>query len=173
MSDDDLKTILKELENDETLSSLNETTSADKLDINDETVNDYILQKVGTLIENGIQTVESIQQVIASGFEPEELQAFSGLISSITNAADTLNRINIQNKKSKTAKELKQMDIDNKTKLPEGRGGNTNVLIATREEVIERFLEKNKKYINAEATEATDITEDIEEEKEEQPSENE
>ena len=80
---DDLDKILDELKNDDSVSSLNETASAEKLDINDENVNDYIMQKVGKLIESGIETVETIQQTIASGFEPEELQAFSGLIASV------------------------------------------------------------------------------------------
>ena len=34
-----------------------------------------------------------------------------------------------------------------------GNGGTTNVLIATREEVIEKFLNKNKKQIEADYTE--------------------
>ena len=153
---DDLDQILEELKNDSSISSLSDQPSAQRLDVDDSNINDYIIQKVGKLIESGIETVETIQQTIASGFEPEELQAFSGLIASVTNAAETLNKINIQNKKAKASKEIKQMEIESKQKqLGDGGSGKTtnNVLIATREEVIERFLEKNEKYIAAEATE--------------------
>lgn len=147
---DDLDKILEELKNDDSITSLNQSVSTEKLNVNDENINDYIIQRVGRLIESGIETVETIQQTRASGFEAEELQAFSGLISSVVNAAETLNKINIQNKKAKASKELKEMELEAKRQfLPSIKGGNTNVLIATREEVLERFLDKNKKYLES------------------------
>lgn len=154
---DELEDILEELKNDDSISTLNDQPSAEKLDINDENVNDYIMQKVGRLIESGLDTVEAIQQTIASGFEPEELQAFSGLMTAITNAANTLNKINVENKKAKNAKELKNIDIEAKKELGNGetKGGNTNVLIATREEIMKQFLNNNKKILDAEYTEET------------------
>ena len=160
---DDLDQILDELKNDDSITSLNETPSAEKLDISDDNVNDYIMQKVGKLIESGIETVEAIQQTIASGFEPEELQAFSGLINSVTSAAETLNKINIQNKKAEASKEIKKMEIDSKQKqLSDGGGGGTttnNVLIATREEIVAQFLDKNKDVIEGEIIESEEDNE--------------
>jgi len=154
MADEELDQILDELKNDESMSTLNEESSAEKLDINDDNVNEYVMQKVGRLVESGIETVEAIQQTIASGFEAEELQAFSGLLASVTKAAETLNKINIQNKKAETAKELKELDMKNRKALSGAHGGGTtNVLVATREEVIEKFLNKNKKAIEADFTE--------------------
>ena len=159
--DNELDQILEELKNDESISSLSEAPSAERLNITDDNVNDYVMQKVGRLIESGIETVEAIQQTIASGFEAEELQAFSGLLGAVTSAAETLNKINIQNKKAEAAKEIKEMDIEGKKQLGVGRrsGGNTNVLIATREEVIERFLNNNKKLIEAEIVEHESLDE--------------
>ena len=147
MPDEDLDKILEDLKNEECTSTLNKQPSAKKLSLDDDNINNYIIQKVSTLIDSGIETVEAIQQTIASGFEAEELIAFSGLITSVARAADTLNKINIQNKKSKTLKELKQLDLANDKSLSSGRG-NTNILIATREEIIDKFLEKNKNIIN-------------------------
>lgn len=152
---DDLDKILDDLKNDNSISTLNEEPEQKRLDINDDNLGDYVMQKVGTLVESGIEAVQSIQQTIASGFQPEELAAFNGLISAVTSAADTLNKIHIQHLKQKAAKELKQMDIAAKKQLSDSNpnGGNTNVLIATREEIIERFLKDNKKVINAEFSE--------------------
>ena len=62
MSDDDLDQILEELKNDNSMSTLSEEPSAEKLDITDENVNDYVMQKVGRLVESGIETIEAIQQ---------------------------------------------------------------------------------------------------------------
>ena len=152
MPDEELDQILEDLKNDDSISTLNETPSAERIDISDDNVNDFIMQKVGRLVESGIETVEAIQQTIASGFEAEELNAFSGLLASVTHAADVLNKINIQNKKAAAAKEIKEMDISSKKQLSAGNQGGTtnNVLIATREEVIERFLEQNQEVIEAE-----------------------
>jgi ABC-type histidine transport system ATPase subunit len=145
MSEDkELEQILEDLKSDESITSLNESPSAERIDINDDNVNDYVMQKVGKLVESGIETVEALQQTIASGFEADELNAFSTLLASVTHAADTLNKINLQNKKEKAARELKMLDVEAKKELGPGQGpnGNTNILIATREEVIERFLDK-------------------------------
>lgn len=149
MPEENLETILEELNKDKSIKNLKDSPEPSEV-INDDNVNDYLMKKIGKLIETGLETVEAIQNTINSGFEADELIAFSGLISSVTNAADTLNKINLQNKKSKTAKELKQMEVDAKLKLPKG-SGNTNVLIATREEVIERFLNKHKPDIEPSA----------------------
>ena len=111
---------------------------------------------MGKLVEEGIETIEAIQQTVITGFEPDELQAYSGLLMSVVKAADTLNKINLQNKKDKTSKELKQMDIDKKQLSP-AKGGNTNILVATREEIIERFLDNNKKAIEADVTDVEDV----------------
>lgn len=163
MPDDELDQILEELQNDDSITSLNESPSAERLDINDENVNDYVMQKVGRLVESGIETVEAIQQTIASGFSADELSAFSGLLTSITHAADTLNKINLQNKKAAASKEIKEMDIKAKKELPaaggNGKVGDTNILIATREEIIEQFLDKNQKVIEADVEEEEDLDE--------------
>ena len=65
----------------------------------------------------------------------------------------------IQNKKAASSKEIKELDIEAKKQLGSGsnKTGNTNILIATREEVIERFLDKNKKYIEAGIVEPTSL----------------
>lgn len=153
---DELDDILKELQNDDSMSTMNEPVSAERLDINDDNLNNYVMQKIGRLIESGIETVEGIQQTISTGLEADELTAFASLLTSVTRAADTLNKINIQNKRAKAAKEIKEMEIEGKKQLGSGSGGGTtnNVLIATREEVIERFLEKNQKVLEAETTES-------------------
>jgi len=164
MPDEDLDKILEDLKNDQSIASLADQPQQDRIDVDKDNINDYVIQKVARLIETGIETVESIKQTIASGFEVDELQAFSALIGAVTSAADTLNKINLQQMKAKSAKQLKKMDIASKKQLGNGggHGGNTNVLIATREEVIERFLNNKKEFLEADFT-----TEEPEVEKEE------
>ena len=161
MAENELDDILEELKNDKTLSTLREPPSAEKLSISDDNVNDYIMQKIGGLIETGIETVNAIRGTISSGFEAEELSAFSSLIASITNAAEVINKINIQNKKAKSSKEIKQLELESKKQLGGmSKRGDTNILIATREEIVNQFLENNKKYIDTTATEHTENNDD-------------
>jgi len=152
MSDSDLDKILDELKTDDSVASLADNEPEERLDINDENINEYIMQNVGKLVQSGLEMVQSIQQTINSGFEADELNAFSGLLGAVTKAADTLNKINIQNKRAKTAKELKQLDLGKQRELGNGSVTN-NVLIATREEIMEQFLKNNKKSIEAEIIE--------------------
>ena len=125
-------------------------------DINDDNVNEWILKKAGQLVENGMDAVEALKQVILSSGDPGEVSAYSEMFRSVVGALDTITKINVQNKKSKTAKELKEMDIEAKKQLPERPKGDTNILIATREEIIKNFLDKGKEVIDAEYSEEED-----------------
>lgn len=147
---DNLDELLDQLKNDTTLNQTVTSVKAE-LDLNDENVNEYILKKVGKLIEGGVDTIEALRESVLASCEPSELEAYSELFRAVTGAADVLNKINVQNKKNKSAKELKKMDIQARAELPASRtSGDTNILIAPREEIIKKFLEDNKKVINAE-----------------------
>jgi len=138
---DDLDELFEELKTDESLTSLTKTQSADKINVNDDSINDFIMQKAGKLVEDGVDTIDAIKQTVLTSFEPDELAAYSDLIKSVVKAIDTMNKINLQNKKDKSAREIKKMDIELKKELPAAQGGNTNILVATREEIIQGFLE--------------------------------
>jgi len=117
-------------------------------DINDSNINEYVIEKASKLVEGGVGTVEALKEAILTGCDAREIESFSELFKAVTGAVDTLNKINIQNKKSKTAKELKEIDNTQK-QLEEPKSNNTNILIATREEIIRGFFDKNEKVINA------------------------
>ena len=113
--------------------------------ITEDNINDYILQKTGTLIDAGLGAVSDLKDFIVQGQNPDEIAALSELISSTTKAIEALNKINLQNKKAKTDKELKVMDIDGKKSVAGMLPGNnitnnTNVLVASREEIFKQLL---------------------------------
>jgi 50S ribosomal subunit-associated GTPase HflX len=163
---EELDVLLDNLKNDTTISTLMEqNTAVIKEPVTDDNINSYVMKKISKLIDDGMVTIESIQQDIISSstYESEQLEAFSNLFKSVVKAADTLNKINLQNKKDKSLKELKQMDIQMKKEFPDS-GGNTNILIATREEIIKTFL----KDVNDTDKSTIDVTDY----KEEQTNEN-
>lgn len=113
--------------------------------ITEENINDYILQKTGNLIDAGLGAVSDLKDFIVQGQNPDEIAALSELISSTTKAIEALNRINLQNKKAKTDKELKTMDIEGKKQvagmLPNNNITNNTVnLVASREEIFKQIL---------------------------------
>jgi hypothetical protein len=112
--------------------------------ITEDNINDYILQKTGTLIDAGLGAVSDLKDFVVQGQNPDEIAALSELISSTTKAIEALNRINLQNKKAKTDKELKTMDIEGKKaiagSLPGNVTNNTVNLVASREEIFKQLL---------------------------------
>lgn len=113
--------------------------------VTEDNINDYILQKTGNLIDAGLGAVSDLKDFVVQGQNPDEIAALSELISSTTKAIEALNRINLQNKKAKTDKELKTMDIEGKKAIAGSLPGanitnNTVNLVASREEIFKQLL---------------------------------
>ena len=119
--------------------------------VNDDNINDYILKKTATLIDTGLGAVQDLKDFVIQGQNPDEIAALSELISSTTKAIEALNRINLQNKKAATDKELKIMDLQNRKEvagmLPGNVTNNTNVLVASREEIFKQLLDSAETII--------------------------
>jgi hypothetical protein len=113
--------------------------------ITEDNINDYILQKTGTLIDAGLGAVSDLKDFVVQGQNPDEIAALSELISSTTKAIEALNKINLQNKKARIDKELKAIDIEGRKSIASSLPGNnitnnTNVLVASREEIFKQLL---------------------------------
>lgn len=105
--------------------------------VTDENVNDYIYQKSTELVENSLATINALQQTVAQGAVPEEINALTSLITATTKALDTLNKINLQNKQIKASTANKKLELEARKDIASKRlPPTTNVLIATREEVM-------------------------------------
>ena len=102
-------------------------------DINDDNINDYIIRKNTEVIESALQAVAKIQGSIINGQLPEEINALSSLINASVKAIDSLNKINLQNKQAKNNIEMKKLDV---TAAKNTKPATTNVLIATRDQIM-------------------------------------
>jgi hypothetical protein len=114
--------------------------------ITEDNINEYILQKTGTLIDAGLGAVSDLKDFIVQGQNPDEIAALSELISSTTKAIEALNKINLQNKKARIDKELKAIDIEGKKQVAGMLPGNntinnTNLLVASREEIFKKLIQ--------------------------------
>jgi hypothetical protein len=146
--DESIDTLLEEL------SSFNYSSVKpqikENINITEDNISDYVLKKTGSLIEAGLGAVEDLKEYIVQGQNPDEIAALSELISSTTKAIESLNRINLYNKKTKHDKELKKIDIEGKKEIASLVPGNNitnnnNIIVASRAEILERLFQESSK----------------------------
>jgi hypothetical protein len=149
---DDLNDLVNELRTTKSLTGLmtppkSITTIPEKID--ETNVDDFIFRKSSQLIQQGVDTIESLKGSVLSGAKAEEIEAYSKLMTSVASSIEILNKVNLQKRKEKAAKELKQMDLDASRKLLDKFDGNnttiksqTNIIVATRDEIMKALVEK-------------------------------
>ena len=120
---DDIDHLIEELKKDHVISNAAIPAKSDPI-LTAENIEAFILEKASKLINR---------------VNPAEISSYAEVINATNSAIETLNKINLQTKKTKTAILLKEMDHKNQQSLPFG-GGNNNVFIATREDVIKNLL---------------------------------
>lgn len=111
--------------------------------LTDDNVSEYVYKKSAELVESTLSAVQNLKDTVLCGSDPREVAALSQLINSATKALDQLNKINIQNKQSKTNIEMKKLELaanSSKPQLP----NTTNVLIATRDEIMSQIFNPTK-----------------------------
>jgi hypothetical protein len=93
-----------------------------------------------------------LQKLTVATGDPEMMAGLASLIAASTGAIETVNKMHIQNKKFEDAKELKKLDLEGKKEIQRLKNdgylnlpaGNTNILVATREEIIAQLTGKAK-----------------------------
>jgi hypothetical protein len=147
-NDSEIDSIIQELKSDEISSStIKENLVVNQEIITDENVGDYVYKKSTELVESTLGAVQSLKDTVLTGSDPKEIAALSQLINSATKALDQLNKINIQNKTNKANFEIKKMEIESNASRPV-LPNTTNVLIATRDEVMKQLFDKPVKKQN-------------------------
>jgi hypothetical protein len=140
----EIDSIIQELKADEVVKIKESKDIENNTEVNDENVGEYVYKKSAELVESTLGAVQNLKDTVLTGSDPKEIAALSQLINSATKALDQLNKINIQNKVNKSNKEIKQMEIEsnaNRPMLP----NTTNVLIATRDEIMKQMFDKPSK----------------------------
>lgn len=110
-------------------------------EVDESNLNNWIIEKVATLVQQGMDISEELKRAILCGGGVEELEAYSNLLKSVASTAEVINKLNIQNKKDKSAKELQKMKTEQKKELTEGGGKGDTYIISTREEILNKLIE--------------------------------
>jgi len=114
-------------------------------EINFDSIEDFVLKSSEELINAGLDSIGEIRDLIVQGQNPDEIESLASLINSTTGAIEILNKNVLLKKKNESAKELKTIDIENRkdTNISNTTVNNTNVLVASRDEIFKRFLNDN------------------------------
>jgi hypothetical protein len=146
-NDNEIDSIIAELKAEAAPATPKIPEKVETPELTDENVSDYVYQKSAELVESTLGAVQSLKDTVLTGSDPKEIAALSQLINSATKALDQLNKINIQNKQSKNNLEVKKMEIAanaGKPALPP----TTNIMIATRDQVMAQLFDKPSKKSN-------------------------
>jgi hypothetical protein len=141
---DDIITQLKD-DSINTQSNVLSTTNKKKeepKDLTDDNVNDYVYKKSSELVESTLGAIQSFRDNILAGSDPKEISALSQLINSASKALDQLNKINLQNKQTKSNLELKKLELESNSHLSKLIPQTNNIVIATRDEIMQKMFDK-------------------------------
>ena len=113
---------------------------SERFNISKDEVEDFIIQKSSKLIQDSLELIDNMKEVVHHMPEAENVSSLAELIKASTGAIDTLNKLVVQDKKSNTTIKAKQLDIDSKKELQSA--DQQHALMLSREEVLERLLQK-------------------------------
>ncbi len=134
----------------------NNNTAAEEIKVEvpktDAELQDFVLKNSAKLAELSIKSVQELQKVTVATGDPEQMASLASLIAAGAGAIETINKIHLQNKKADAAKDVKKLEIEGKKEIQKLKNdgylnlpqNNTNVLIATREEIIAQLTGKAK-----------------------------
>lgn len=132
----------------------------------DAEMHEFILKQSAQLAALSIKSVQELQKVTVATGDPEQMASLASLIAAGTGAIETINKINIQNKKTEAAKDIKKLELEGKKEIQRLKNdgylnlpqGNTNILVATREEIIGQLTGKAKAKVANNSTEVIELS---------------
>jgi hypothetical protein len=115
------------------------------VEVTEDNITEFVIKSSEELINTGLETVADLKEYIIQGQNPDEIDALANLINSTTGAIEALNKMALLKKKNEAAKELKVLELENRKEiarlLPQSNiVNNTNVVVASREEVLKKLI---------------------------------
>lgn len=125
--------------------------------VKEEDLGDYIIKKTTTLVDQTMSAFKDIKNIAVASNDPDTISALADLVKAANSAIDSLNKINMQNKKLKSAKEVAAIYAAAKAKEDKQPSSTNIITIGSREEVLKILDQAKQKSsaIDAEYTEQT------------------
>lgn len=131
---DDVKTLLDQLK--DTTKATNEVVKQEFV-LEKKDLEQFVLNNTGRLIQDSMETIDSIKQYIVNAPESEDVHSLAELYKASTGAIEALNKILLQQQKTEAQITVKTMDIQSKQALADKRDDKSTF---TREEIMEQLL---------------------------------
>ena len=112
--DDGVKTLIDQLKEN---NQLVKKVSNSGFELEKDDLEQFILNNTGKLIQDSMETIDTIKQYVVSAPEPEDVHSLAELYKASTSAIEALNKILLQQQKSNTQVAIKTMDIQSKQQL--------------------------------------------------------
>jgi hypothetical protein len=134
MDKQDVKSLLEQLKDSTKMAKQvqKEPFVLDKKDLEQ-----FVLNNTGRLIQDSMQTIDSIKEYIISAPEPEDVHSLAELYKASTGAIEALNKILIQQQRADAQITVKTMDIQSKQALANSKEEKSTF---TREEIMEQLF---------------------------------
>ena len=110
-------------------------------------IESLIVDSSSKLVKGSVDAIEDLRKLVLTAPNAEDVEALSKLIAASAAAIESLNKVYIVNRKVQVAKELKQLDVENKQKMQQ-----TDIqgkLLINREELLKQML-NDAKIVDAE-----------------------
>lgn len=111
-----------------------------------EELEQFILNRSSVLIDQSMEVINNLKNYIQAGADSKEILAFAEVVKASSSALEALNKIYVSNEKSKTATNLKQMDINARVSI--ANQDNATKLLVSREELMKQLIEDSQKIID-------------------------
>lgn len=112
---------------------------SNETNITKDTLEQFIISQASQLVKNSNQTINLINRVVKAAPDAKEVIALAELTKATSSTLDILSKLVISNNKNNTIKEVKQLEITNKSKPDEH-----TKLKYTREEIFKHIFQDVK-----------------------------
>jgi hypothetical protein len=140
---DDLVSQLKD-----SSSTVNQT-AFERVELSNDNLEEFVLKSSGEVIQDSLEILGNVKDYTANAPDARETTSLAELIKAASSAIDTLNKVLIQNKRSDSQKEIKQLEIEARKGI--AMADNQTKILLSREDIMDKLLKDSN---------AIDITED-------------
>ena len=139
--DDKVNSLINQLKSSTSLTNKVRGAEEGAFSVPKEELEQFVIDNAGQLIQESFAVMNNYKDMINTAPNAEDVSAYAELIKASTNALESLNKILVQDKRSKTSMELKQIDIEQKKALIDHKA-DTHLLTMGREEMFKKLMDE-------------------------------
>jgi len=141
--DDPINSLISQLRTASEASNELSSQSAAMPDINRDNIEEFVMQTSAHLVNKSLETMQMYQEMINTAPNADDVDAYSNLVGATTKAIDGLNKLVIQDKRSKSSKDIKNLELAGKKEL-QATQAISDAYVASREEMFKKLMDETE-----------------------------